>query len=74
MVGGGDKDRGNGTGTWDALQGNNSVGVVIWEQELGCDGGHDKINIGITSSGSHTYFGDDGAVDDYQIVGVDLGV
>ena len=39
---GGDEYRGNGTGVKDALQVNHAVGIFIWEQELGGDGGHDK--------------------------------
>ena len=44
---GGDEDRGYGTGTGVALQVNCAVGVVIWERDLGGDGGHDKSTRGI---------------------------
>ena len=52
VVEGGDGDGGNGTGAGGVLQGNRSVSVVIWYQELGGDGGHANSTIGIPSSGS----------------------
>ena len=37
------------------------------------DGGHVKSNIGITSSGNHNYFKEDGSDYDGQRVGMDPG-
>ena len=48
---GGDKYRRNGAGMGDCLQENCAIHVVIWEQELGGDGGHAKITRVILSSG-----------------------
>ena len=45
----------------------------IWGKRLGGDGVHAKSTRGIPSSGSHTDFGDDGAVYNEQRVGVALG-
>ena len=70
---GGDEDRGYGTGTGVALQVNCAVGVVIWERDLGGDGGHDKSTRGISSSGIQTDFRDYGRVYDERRMGVALG-
>ena len=69
---GGKKDGGNNAGAWSGLQYNVSVGVIIWGQIFGSDGGHAKSNLGILSSGSHTYFWDHGEAHDEWIVGVVL--
>ena len=61
---GDDKEKGNGAGTGDDLQGSRAVGVIIWEQELGGDGGHDKITIRIPSSVIQKDCGDEGAAYD----------
>ena len=50
---GGDEDGGNGAVTGYAVQGSSLVGVVIWERELGGDGGHDKTTTWIPSSGNY---------------------
>ena len=68
--GGGDEDWGNGAGMGYAVQGSNSVGVVIWEQYLGDDRGHVKSTRGIPSLDSEKYCGDDGAAYDKRRVGV----
>ena len=69
----GEKDKGNVTGEGNVLQGNHVVGVVIWERELGGDGGHAKSNRGIPSSGSQMDFGDDVAAYEDRKMGVALG-
>ena len=55
------------------LQVNCAVGVVIWEQNLGGNGVHAKITIGIPSSSIQTYCGDDGAVYNKRILVVIIG-
>ena len=67
---GGEEDGGRGKGAGDALQGNCSVGIVIWERYLGGDEGHAKSTRGIISSDSQTGCGDDGATYDERKVGV----
>ena len=57
----------------DILKGNCSVGVGIYEKELGGNRGHAKSTRGIPSSRNYMYFRDDGAVYNDQIVGVALG-
>ena len=58
---GGDEDVDNGAGAGDAIKDSRVVGVIIWDQELGGDGGNYKSTGGITSSGSKKDYRDDGA-------------
>ena len=44
---GGDKDGGNGEVTGRDVQSSHEVGVIIWQQDLGGDGGHTKNTISI---------------------------
>ena len=46
---GGEEDGVNGAVAGYSVHGSCEVSVIIWEQELGGDGGHAKINTGITS-------------------------
>ena len=39
---GGDEDVDNGAGAGDAIKDSRVVGVIIWDQELGGDGGNYK--------------------------------
>ena len=43
----GDEVRGKGADAGYSVQGSRTVSVVIWEQELGGDGGHAKSTRGI---------------------------
>ena len=67
----GEKYWGNVAGAGYSVRVSHTVGAVIWDQELGGDGGYAKITRRIPSSGSGKYFGDDVAVYDKQRVGVD---
>ena len=40
---GDEEDWGNATDARSVLQGNHTVGIVIWEQDLGCDRGMIKV-------------------------------
>ena len=74
MVGeGGVEYRGNSAGGGYAVQGSCVVIVVLWEWELGDDGGHAKRSRGIPSLGSKNDYGDDGMTYDEQGVVVSPG-
>ena len=64
----GEKYGGNVAGAGYSVRFSHAVGAVIWDQELGGDGGYAKITIRVPSSGSRKYFGDDVAVYDKQRV------
>ena len=68
----GDKDGSNVIGLGGVYQGNRTVDDVIWERELGDDGGNDESTRGITPFGRHIYCGYDGEAYDEQSVGVEL--
>ena len=57
---GGDKDRSNFVVAGCAVQGSSSVGVIIWEQDLGGNRVHAKSTIYVPSSVSKKYYRDDG--------------
>ena len=70
---GGKKDRSNGAGAGDDLQGNFVVGVVKWDKELGGDRIFAKSAGGIPLLGIHKDCGDGGVAYDKRIVGVPPG-
>ena len=67
------KDGVNGVITGYSVQGILAVDDVIWEWELGGDGGHVQIARGIPALGSKKYYGDEGVAYDKRGVGVASG-
>ena len=59
-----DEDWGNCTGEGGLLHSHGTFAVVIWEQKLVGDGGHDEITIGTLSPGIQTDCADDVATYD----------
>ena len=69
----GEKYWGNVAGAGYSVRVSHTVGAVIWDQELGGDGGHAKITRGIPSSGIQKDYGDDGISYTKRRLGVSPG-
>ena len=70
---GNEKYRSNSAVPGSNVQGNGSVGTIIWQQEMVGDRGDAQGSYGVPSSGGATDHGDDGETRGRRRVGVTSG-